>query len=358
MEDRHYAILRKENFNGFISALSKLHKLVAPVFKGYNNYAFEEVNSGEEIALKYIPTILPPKKFFMPVHETLLEYDLSNGLKADAVTEYEEMFLFGVHTCDIAGIQCLNLVFSEHPEDHNYLIHKQNIKIIGLECSEYCDEFANCHLLNTHMPDGGYDLFFTDLGDHFIVHINTQTGEEIIESAGFFESAKSCHLEELALFREKKRALFKNELPIESEFIPDLFDGSFESNVWNDLDERCLACGNCTNVCPTCYCFDIRDEIDLCLTKGVRYRVWDSCQLEPFAKVAGGKNFRHTRKERQRHRYYRKFRYPVNKFSRFFCTGCGRCSRTCMAGIRLDGTLKALIEFKEGAKAKTGLWIK
>ncbi|MBU3967221.1 MAG: 4Fe-4S dicluster domain-containing protein [Euryarchaeota archaeon] len=344
MPDNQYAILKKEELNSFISTLSKLNKLAAPVSRGYNNYSFEEVNSGDEIALKYIPTILPPKKYFMPVHETLLEYDISKGLNADAVTESEEMILFGVHTCDIAGIQCLNMVFSEHPEDHNYLIRRQNIKIIGLECNEYCDEFANCRLMDTHLPDCGYDLFFTDLGDYFIVHINTRAGEEIIENAGFFKSAQTRHLNELASFREKKRALFKIELPIESKFIPDLFDRSFESKVWDDLDERCLACGNCTTVCPTCYCFDIKDEINLFLTAGKRYRVWDSCQLDPFAKVAGGKNFRKARKERQRHRYYRKFRYSVDRFSRFFCTGCGRCSRTCMAGIRLKETLKSLIE--------------
>jgi len=351
MQDKQYAILRKEDFNSFISTLSKMHKLAAPVSRGYNNYSFEEVRSGDEIALKYISTILPPKKFFLPVRETLLEYDTGKGLKAEAVTDYEEMFLFGVHTCDIAGIQCLNMVFLQHPEDRNYLIHKQNIKIIGLECNEYCDEFANCRLMNTHLPDDGYDLFFTDLGEYFVVHINTPAGKQIIENAGFFKRAQSSHMNELASFREKKKALFRKEGPIELELIPDLFDRSFDSKVWDDLDERCLACGNCTNVCPTCYCFDIREEINLCLTAGKRYRVWDSCQLGPFAKVAGGKNFRPTRKERQRHRYYRKFRYPIDRFSRFFCTGCGRCSRTCIAGIRLKETLKSLTGSKEEAKA-------
>ncbi|MDP2766736.1 MAG: hypothetical protein Q8O41_04705, partial [Candidatus Methanoperedens sp.] len=193
MKETKYAILRKENFNGFISWLSKNQKLVAPVYKGYNNYVFEEVNSGEEIAIKYIPTILPPKKFFTPVRETLVEYDISKGLDAKAVVEYEEMALFGVHTCDIAGIQCLNMVFSEHPEDYNFLFRKRKIKIIGLECNEYCDEYANCCLMNTHMPDGGYDIFFTDLGDYFIAYINTRAGEEIIEAANFFESADKNH---------------------------------------------------------------------------------------------------------------------------------------------------------------------
>ena len=113
-----------------------------------------------------------------------------------------------------------------------------------------------------------------------------------------------------------------------------LFDAVFGARVWDNLNERCLACGNCTNVCPTCYCFNIKDELDLTLARGIRYRVWDSCQLEPFARVAGGINFRKERSARQRHRYYRKFRYPVDRFARFFCTGCGRtnrCTADCQA---------------------------
>ncbi|HXW68006.1 MAG TPA: 4Fe-4S dicluster domain-containing protein, partial [Dissulfurispiraceae bacterium] len=258
----------------------------------------------------------------------------------------------GVHTCDLAGIQCLNMVFSDRPRDHNYLMRKRKINIIGLECNEYCDEFASCALAGASTPNGGYDLFFTDLGDYFIVHINTQIGEDIIEAARFFEIAEKSHLDELTALRKRKKSLFRNEVSLEPRYIPALFDRSYNSRVWDDLDKRCLACGNCTNVCPTCYCFDIRDEINLALTAGRRYRVWDSCQLEAFARVAGGENFRKERSSRQRHRYYRKFRYPIDRFSRFFCTGCGRCSRTCMAGISLKETLASLIEeFEETVSA-------
>jgi len=76
----------------------------------------------------------------------------------------------------------------------------------------------------------------------------------------------------------------------------------------------------------------------------MHYRRWDSCQNEEFAKVAGGENFRKARGARQRHRYMRKFHYPVEKYSRYFCTGCGRCSRTCMAKINLKETINSLIK--------------
>lgn len=344
MKDAQHVVLKKEHFDGFIARLSKLQKVAAPVSRGDNNYAFEEVHSGEEVALNYIPTILPPKKFFMPQQETLLEYNLGKGLDIQPVVEFEQLLLFGVHTCDLAGIQCLNMAFSVRPRDYNYLMRKRKITIIGLECNDYCDSYASCSLVSANLPSGGYDLFFTDLGDCFIVHVNTQAGEEIVETAKCFEFAQEAQLEELSVLREKKRSLFRNEAPIEPGHIPELFDKSFESRVWQELDERCLACGNCTNVCPTCYCFDIADELNLDFKTGRRYRRWDSCQLETFAKVAGGENFRKARGARQRHRYFRKFRYPVQKFSRFFCTGCGRCSRTCMAGINLKETLKSLIK--------------
>jgi len=347
MEDNQHVILKKEKFNDFISALSKIQKLVAPVAKGYNNFAFEEVSSGNEIALKYIPTVLPPKKYFMPQREILLEFRVAKGAEAVPVVEYEPMTIFGVHTCDLAGIQCLNMVFSVRPKDYNYLTRKNKITLIGLECNDYCDEYASCHLVNASFPGGGYDLFFTDLGDYFIVHVNTQTGDWVIDSTGFFERAGTSHINDLERLREHKRKVFKNEVPIESRHIPELFDISFRASVWKELNERCLACGNCTNVCPSCYCFDIRDELDLSLKNGIRYRVWDSCQLEPFARVAGGINFRKERSARQRHRYYRKFKYSVDRFSRFFCTGCGRCTRTCMASISLKETLNALIKESE-----------
>jgi sulfhydrogenase subunit beta (sulfur reductase) len=352
MKDVHYFILKKDRFNDFIAGLAGAGKVAAPVSRGEGQFAFQEVTSGDEVAVRYIPTILPPKKYFMPQKETLLEYRDGANLEVTTVVDCESTTLFGVHTCDLAGIQCLNAVFSDRPKDFNYLVRKSKVRIIGLECNEYCDEYASCSLVGAHQPSGGYDLFFTDLGDLFAVHVNTHAGDEMIRLTGVFEKAEPAHLETLDRVRRQKAEVFRHEVPIEPRLIPEVFDREFESPVWKELEERCLACGNCTNVCPTCYCFDLRDEANLDLHSGTRYRVWDSCQLEPFAKVAGGENFRKARAARQRHRYYRKFRYPMDRFGRFFCTGCGRCSRTCMAEIKLKETLNALIKESEAKRWK------
>jgi sulfhydrogenase subunit beta (sulfur reductase) len=335
-------ILKKEELDAFIKKLSKRMKVVAPVAKGYDNFAFAEVTSADEISLKYVPTILPPKKYFMPVREKVLEFSAdAKGFEQKPVVEYEETAIFGVHTCDLAGISCLNMVFSERPRDYNYLTRKDHLFIIGLECLSYCDEHASCALVNAHNPNGGYDLFFTDLGDKWIIHVNTQKGEDLVEGIGL-PKASAADLSQLEKVRAAKREVFKNEIGVEAKQLPGIFSKAMKSPVWHGVGERCVSCGNCTNVCPTCYCFDMTDSVGLDLRTGERTRTWDSCQFETFAKVAGNENFREERSERQRHRYFRKFSFPLDKFNRFFCTGCGRCTRTCMAKINLKETLKSL----------------
>jgi sulfhydrogenase subunit beta (sulfur reductase) len=339
----NYHILKKKDLDEFIKKLSRKMKVVAPVDKGYNQFAFEEVSSAERIALQYIPTILPPKKYFMPQKEKILDFDISEKVPEDrAVIEYDKIAIFGIHTCDLAGIQCLNMVFNERPRDYNYLTRKDHIFSVGLECNDYCDEYASCALVNSHLPNGGYDLFLTDLGDRFICHVNTQQGADMADFTGLFPNASPRDLSDLDSLRESKRKIFKNEVDVDARQLPGLFEKAMESPVWSQVGAKCVSCGNCTNVCPTCYCFDMFDQINLDMKTGSRFRVWDSCQLEPFAKVAGGENFREERLERQRHRFYRKFKYPIEKYYRFFCTGCGRCTRTCMAKISLKETLNAL----------------
>jgi sulfhydrogenase subunit beta (sulfur reductase) len=337
-----FVVLDKEHLNPFILRVAEKRQVVAPVHQGHNRYAFEKVQSADRIAIQYIPTILPPKKYYAPQHETLIEYDLRKGQRAQMVVEYEPLVLFGVHTCDLAGIQCLNVVFSDRPKDLNYLFRKNKMIILGLECNDYCDSYASCALMGNHLPKGGYDLFFTDLGDCFIIHVLTEGGRRLIGDMNFIRPAEAEHVKALDVLRARKIEIFHNEVDVERNEIPLLFDRGFDHPVWEEIGNRCLSCGNCTNVCPTCYCFDVMDVPNLDLKTGRRVRVWDSCQNEPFAKVASGESFRAKRSDRKRHRFYRKFKYHNDRFARFYCTGCGRCSRTCMAKINLKETISAL----------------
>ncbi len=337
-----YGILPKADLDGFIAALASTQTVAAPIAVGEKSFAFEPVTDARRVVLDCPPTILPPKKYFLPQREKIVEYDAQG--RWEGVLEYERLILFGVHTCDLAGIQCLNIALSDKPKDINYLARKNRIAIVGYECLDYCDEYASCHVMGTHLPSGGYDLFMTDLGDTYLFHINTLLGEELIRAAGFVREADGEHLRRLEEIRTRKRTVFRDEVHVSHDLLATVFARSAAHPVWEDVGRRCVSCGSCTLVCPTCYCFDIKDEVRLDRSAGSRVRVWDSCQNETFAKVATGENFRASRADRQRHRYERKFLFPFEKYGRYFCTGCGRCTRTCMAKISLKETINSLAE--------------
>jgi sulfhydrogenase subunit beta (sulfur reductase) len=341
-----YGSIKKDDLNTWITHLKKKAKLYAPK-KKENQFVFRPVKDINDISLKYIPTILPPKKYYFPQKEKLFKFGVNPFKTSKAISEFEEFILFGVHTCDIAGIQCMDVVFRESPEDPNYLNRKDKMIIIGIECLEYCDKYANCTSMGTHVPRGGYDLMMVDLGDNFILHVNSEKGEKLVSGLGYIKEADEKEMSQLERVREAKKKVFKEEFISSLQKVHEAFGNNFASGVWKDVGRRCVACGNCTAVCPTCYCFDVMDDMELSLASGTRYRVWNSCQMDDFAKVAGGEDFRKGRDSRQRHRYYRKFKYPVDKFNRYFCVGCGRCTRTCMADINLVETVNSILSAKD-----------
>ena len=110
------------------------------------------------------------------------------------------------------------------------------------------------------------------------------------------------------------------------------------------MSKKCLSCGSCNLVCPTCYCFDVTDRLQLNLKDGKRFRRWDSCQLDSFAAVATGENFRTERKNRLKHRLNRKCLYETSDYGKPSCVGCGRCARACVAGIDIKEAINILAE--------------
>ncbi|HHJ53766.1 MAG TPA: hypothetical protein ENJ89_11270 [Caldithrix abyssi] len=118
----------------------------------------------------------------------------------------------------------------------------------------------------------------------------------------------------------------------------------YQSNVWQKVAERCVGGGTCNLLCPTCYCFDGRDEVELDIDSGKRQRFWDGCMLNHFAEVAGGEDFRDKLHLRTRHRLFRKFKYITEKSGTIFCVGCGRCTKYCPADISLVEIINSLVD--------------
>jgi sulfhydrogenase subunit beta (sulfur reductase) len=339
-------ILNKEDLGDFVSRLLPDYRVGGPVAHN-GGFAFQTIEDPGELRLDYSTTILPPKKFLLPPRETLFEFDNARNGKVRPPEQDPPTVVFGVHTCDLHAITLLDKVFSTGHLDPNYQKRRQNTLIIGIECLKPCSEHSFCKSMGTVSADEGYDLHMIDLGETYAIDSATQAGEKLLERYANVQPADEHNMQQLNAVLSEKWPHFPYRLDVDVSDLPSLLNMSMKSPLWEELGERCLACAACTNVCPTCFCFDVKDEINLDLTSGQRVRNWDSCQLDEFATVTGGHNFRKSRALRQRHRFMRKGKYILEAHGYLGCVGCGRCAMACLVDITPVGVFNELYRQQE-----------
>lgn len=337
--------LSSKGFKDLVKRLMADYRVYGPVKKhGFPAYA--EINAFEDLTLLQTPTHLSAKEFLFPQREPLVRFVLDTGESETVVSSLDQV-LIGLHSCDIHAVNLMDKVFAYGIPDANYPARRAKTIIIGTECMP--DEYCFCSSVNTMDVDTGFDLFLHEVENGFLVRVGTPRGGRILKKVKT-RDAKPKELKEFETIRLKKLASFKTTLNIDHKLLPSVYARSGSSPVWEKIGRICYGCGSCNNVCPTCYCFDVRDEVRADLNEVERVRVWDGCTLEDFAKVAGGHNFRPNRAERLKHRFNRKFNYLTEKFNELFCVGCGRCSRTCLVNINIAEVTNELIREATGKR--------
>lgn len=326
-----------------VSGLLADYRVYGPVAKG-PQFAFEPITDPAQLRLDYRTTILPPKKVLQPQQERLLAFQLGSTPRIEPIIEAAPTVLLGVHTCDLHAFFLLDRAFTQDYPDAHYLERRRQTIIVSLECLEPCDEHSFCKSMGTLTAEEGYDLHLIDLGPAYAVDVATSAGEALLAKYAVTRPASGTDTQRLNEVLSAKWPRFTFRLNFDAAELPSILSAAYDHPLWEELGERCLACGSCTNVCPTCYCFNVFDETDLTLTHGERLRCWDSCQLDEFARVAGGENFRKARSARQRHRFLRKGKYLYEKFGELGCVGCGRCIRACVAKINIVDGFNSLHE--------------
>jgi len=319
-------------------------KVAAPVLKETNvsdatdeRFGWTVLRDAADVRLDYNVTVLGPKQFLWPPRQQLVSYQLGDGPDPKALIEHEPQVLFGVHPCDITAIGTLDAAFAKDVADPHYLARRADTAIVGIDCAAPCHDSSFCLDMGSLYPESGYDVMLTPMGEEYFVEVATELGQALV-GAATVRPATKADMELHQKFAEEKRSNFHYKLPYEVKYLPEVLDESYDSLVWEAIARRCFSCGSCNTTCPTCYCFDVYEEIADDFSGGVRSRRYDSCQLDPFAEVAGGESFREERSSRLRHRMFRKGKYILEQTGRSGCVGCGRCERACVAGISIKDT--------------------
>jgi len=316
-------VIDDECLNQFVSLLRQRgYTVVAPRAEG-SRIVYGEVETGANFLREYINPQNSPKDFLFPRREELLSFT-DDGEVIAVVPEAVKTVLLGVRPCDAMAVQHLDKIFNWDYGDIYYNRRRRNTILIGLACNKpestcFCTSFGNG--LGPHQKEN-VDLMLTKLDERsYLVEAVSKTGEELLSLIACGAPGRPSHDEKALKLRERAEKMITKRLDVDTTVK--VLDNNFDSDYWKDVARKCIGCGICTYLCPTCYCFDIEDE------GTSRLRFWDSCQFTVYSKHATGHNPRDQPYKRYRNRVYHKFVYFKKNFDEVLCVGCGRCKLYC-----------------------------
>ena len=323
--------LTKEGLNELVDALIAEQTVIGPKAKG-DRFDFEQLTSSAELRLDYDVSLQPPKKCFQPPVETLLTFEVEGGYKS--VYDDKKFVLLGIHPYDMVALNQMDKIWSQDNTDSHYMTRRNNATVV---CCDVQKASKNCFagVMGTAVCKEGWDVLLTFVGNGYLAEAATDKGKKLLAKAKAAADATDLDLQKREqIWQANNKNLRKHELKCDPSYLPKLLDRAYDHPVWEEKAKTCFACGSCTQVCPTCYCFNVQDDINWDLKTGQRRRAWDGCVLDGFTKVAPDHEFRKDRYQRLRHRIYRKGKYVPGKIGgQIACVGCGRCVAACLPDI-------------------------
>lgn len=340
-----FRTIKKDELKKLFEIMAVRNRIVGPVAAGTDRkkrpvYAFSDVTEFSQLELKYSLTKLPAKRFFLPFEEDLATFRIEDDKwqKDISYNVDSPLVLFGLHPCDINALNKLDkvLMHSVYPMPY-YAAKRKNMFIVGIDCvpQPYCF----CRSMGTSTALHGFDMFITDLGSKYFVEILTDTAYNFLRQVKIEEPREADHVKYMKAVAEKNK---KFTAEVDTTDLTKILDMEFQSESWETWGDRCLSCGTCSNVCPTCYCYGVEDTVDIDLKGARKTKHLHSCNLVDFAEVAGGHNFRPERHSRLKYRYYHKHRGFVEAFEESLCVGCGRCGEACLADIKVPEVIDSV----------------
>lgn len=360
--------LRKEKLRSLFTAVEETYRVVGPKVENrtvvLSEISFNDLPAGtkdeqspgryrisDEKAGSFFSFSPGPdsfKKFLHPPEQEVWRFSSSSKKIAlqHSLKDERPLAFFGVRACDVAALRLLNKVFLEGPvQDPGFLRRRKDILVIAVNC---LSPQGNCFCSSMGTGPGlteGFDIAMTELGDYFLLETGSIKGDRILEGVPVENPEDKDLRDRDAVILACKNMITKS---MNTGDLPHLIYRNMEHPRWAEIAGKDLECGNCTMVCPTCFCNSSFDQMSLSsLIKnhggqtGARRRTWDSCFSKNFGRVHGG-NFRHSRKARYRQWMTHKLAYWIDQFGSSGCVGCGRCITWCPVGIDITEELEAL----------------
>jgi formate hydrogenlyase subunit 6/NADH:ubiquinone oxidoreductase subunit I len=294
-----------------------------------------EVDGLGELASGHVQSVASAKAVVFPKVEKILAYARTGRdvRLDDPDPALRPTVVFGIRPCEARAFAALDAVFNRDTRDVFFDARMERTTLVALACTE-ADEACFCSSVGGGPADPqGSDVLLRPLegGGHSVEAI-TDKGRALLSAAG-----------PLPLLGPEARHTATADVPLafDAAALQSSLGRRFDAPVWVDQSLRCLGCGACAFVCPTCACFDIQDEPGHD-GAGRRLRCWDSCGLRTFTLHASGHNPRERQSQRWRQRVCHKFAYFPERFGVAGCVGCGKCSRACPADMSLKEHLAVL----------------
>ncbi len=323
--------IKKDDFAELVEALIRAENVIAVQAKG-DRFDFAPLESASDLRLDHDVTLQPPKRYFLPPAEVLLTYEI--GGPYESQYDGQQFILLGIHPYDMIAINQMDELFRQGHYDTHYMTRRKNATIIACDVAKASENvFASS--MGTAVVNEGFDVLLTDIGDSYVAEAATQKGRELLAQAnGAVNADQRAMKKRREVWARNKRALNRHELKCDAAYLPKLLARAYHHAIWEERARTCFSCGSCNQVCPTCYCFNVQDDVNWDLKMGQRCRAWDGCLLDGFTKVAPNHEFRKARADRFRHRLYRKAKYVPEKIGgQIACVGCGRCVAACLPDI-------------------------
>lgn len=307
-------------------------------------YRLEKTNSGRYFNVVHGPESVKRHTFVAREPLLVIERNKKGFSSQPTLPQTEKTALLGVRSCDLAGLAVQDRIFlqDQYPDPY-YQARRENLFLIAVNCTRALETCFCASMGTGPQVRSGFDLALTESDQDFVITVGSPAGLEVFTALPLSPVTHDRQQKD----QDRIDACAESQTRmIDTSRLPQALYDTHDHQRWYEVATRCLACTNCTMVCPTCFCHSVEEQPDLTKQHSEHVRVWDSCFTSDHGYIHG-KNMRPTIKDRYRMWLTHKVASWIDQFGMSGCVGCGRCITWCPVGIDLTEELNVLLRQEE-----------